>query len=88
MNNLTASQVAARVGKTSYTLKRWYDWYENLSDEALQHYIERGMPELPKYEVVGSTKWRYWKEDDIEQIIKFSAWVPHTKKGVFKKRKT
>ena len=29
MAKLTASQVANQVGVTSYTIKRWYAWYEN-----------------------------------------------------------
>lgn len=82
---LTASQVAARVGKTSYTIKRWYEWYEQLTTEELEKYIKEGMPELPKYEIVGATQWRYWNEEDVEQIKKFSEWVPHTRNGVFMK---
>lgn len=83
---LTASQVAARIGKTSYTIKRWYAWYEKLTPEELSNYISKGMPELPKYEVVGATQWRYWDEEDIEQLQKFSRWVPHTKNGVMSNR--
>lgn len=82
---LTASQVAARIGKTSYTIKRWYAWYEQLTPDELYGYIRDGMPELPKYEVVGATQWRYWDEQDIEQLQKFSDWVPHTKNGVMAK---
>lgn len=82
---LTASQVAALVGKTSYTIKRWYEWYEQLTTEQLEKYIKEGMPELPKYETVGATQWRYWNEEDVEQIKKFSEWVPHTRNGVFMK---
>ena len=82
---LTPSQVAALVGKTSYTIKRWYEWYEQLTTEQLEKYIKEGMPELPKYETVGATQWRYWNEEDVEQIKKFSEWVPHTRNGVFMK---
>lgn len=82
---LTVSQVAARVGKTSYTIKRWYEWYEQLTPDELSSYIKEGMPELPRYETVGATQWRYWNEEDVEQIKKFSEWVPHTRGGVFMK---
>lgn len=82
MGKLTASQVANRIDKSVYTLKRWYTWYEQLSDEDKQKHIKNGMPELPQYETIGATQWRYWNEDDIEQIKKFSEWVPHTRGGV------
>lgn len=82
---LTVSQVAALVGKTSYTIKRWYEWYEQLTPDELSSYSKEGMPELPRYETVGATQWRYWDEEDVEQIKKFSEWVPHTRGGVFMK---
>lgn len=85
MGKLTINQVAVKVGKTSYTIKRWYSWYEKLSPEELESYKKQGMPELPKYETVGPTQWRYWEEEDIRQIKKFSKWVPRTKGGVFLK---
>lgn len=87
MGKLTVNQVAAKVGKTSYTIKRWYNWYEKLTAEELEDYKKQGMPELPKYETVGPTQWRYWEEEDVPQIKKFSKWVPHTKGGVFLKNK-
>lgn len=81
---LTATQIAAKINKTGYTIKRWYNWYNSLSDEKKQSYIEQGMPELPEYDTVGSTNWRYWDEEDIPKLLAFSNWVPHTKNGVFK----
>ena len=82
MSKLTASQVAGRIGKSVYTVKRWYAWYEALSAEEKEKYIKEGMPELPEYETIGATQWRYWEESDIEKIQKFSDWVPHTRGGV------
>lgn len=82
MAKLTASQVANKIEKSVYTLKRWYNWYEQLTPNELNNYIKNGMPKLPKYETIGSTQWRYWEEEDIEQIKKFSEWVPHTRGGV------
>lgn len=82
MSKLTVNQVAMQVGKTAYTIKRWYAWYEQLTPDELSGYIRDGMPELPKYEVVGPTKWRYWDDTDIKQLKKFSKWVPNTRAGV------
>lgn len=82
MAKLTASQVAAKVNISVYTLKRWYKWYEGLNVDELSGYITNGMPELPAYETIGNTAWRYWNEEDVEKIIEFKDWVPHTRAGV------
>jgi hypothetical protein len=82
VSKLTVNQVAAKIEKTSYTIKRWYTWYENLTDDEKIELFKKGMPKLPAYETVGTTKWRYWDEKDIPQIRKFSKWVPHTRGGV------
>lgn len=87
---LTASQVAARLGVTSYTVKRWYAFWENLANtdvNELNELCKNGMPTLPQYEVAGSRGDRLWDEDDIEELSKFRDWVPHTKKGIFQKYK-
>jgi hypothetical protein len=82
MGKLTASQVANKINKSVYTVKRWYKWYEGLTQEELANYLEQGMPTLPTYETIGATQWRYWNEEDIPQIREFSKWVPHTRGGV------
>ena len=82
MNKLTVTQLSFAVGKSAYTIKRWYNWYEQLTTEEIEMYKKQGMPELPKYETVGPTKWRYWNEEDVKQIKKFSKWVPNTRAGV------
>ena len=79
---LTASQVAAKIGKSVYTIKRWYKWYESLSSEELNKLLTEGMPKLPEYETVGATQWRYWDEEVIPQLQAFSDWVPHTRNGI------
>lgn len=84
---LSINQVAVRVGKTAYTIKRWYNWYEKLTLEELEEYKKDGMPELPNYTALGPTKWRYWAEEDIPKLKKFSKWVPHTKSGVMANKK-
>ena len=81
-NLLTVNQVAAKIGKTAYTIKRWYNWYEQLTIEQIEEYRKQGMPELPQCAILGPTKWRYWDEADIPKLKKFSKWVPHTKRGV------
>lgn len=87
MVKLTASQVAAKVNVSVYTIKRWYKWFENLTTDEIGKYVSQGMPVLPNYQVVGNTKWRYWDEEDIQKIIEFKNWVPNTKNGVFQKNK-
>lgn len=82
MAKLTATDVAYKIGKSVYTVKRWYSWYEQLDENELKKLIKQGMPKLPKYEVIGNTRWRYWDEKDIEQIIKFRDWMPTTRAGV------
>lgn len=79
---LTASQVAAKIGKSVYTIKRWYKWYESLAEEELNKLLKEGMPRLPEYETVGATQWRYWDEEVLPQLQEFSNWVPHTRNGV------
>lgn len=87
MAKLTMSQVANKIGVSVYTIKRWYKWLESEDVEKLAELVKKGMPVLPKYELVGATKWRYWDENDIEDIIKFKEWVPKTRNGVMSMKK-
>lgn len=87
MARLTASQVASLVGVSVYTIKRWYNWYEQEDIKVLDELYRKGMPELPAYETIGATNWRYWNEEDVEQIKKFKEFVPHTKNGFMGKNK-
>lgn len=83
---LTATQMAARLGINSYTLKRWYEFYTDLTEDELNElHKEYNMPVLPKYEVAGSRGMRLWDEEDAHVIEEFKNWVPPTKQGVFKK---
>lgn len=84
---LSITQVASKLGRQTYTIKRWYNWYEALSNEEKENYIKDGMPELPEYMTLGPTKWRYWKVEDMTQLKKFAKWVPHTKRGVMSNKK-
>lgn len=81
MNRLTASQVANKLNISVYTLKRWYKWYENEDVRKLDELFKNGMPELPVYETIGSTNWRYWNEEDLEQLKKFKEFIPNTRGG-------
>ena len=84
---LTASQIAAHIGVTSYTIKRWYEFFNDLDEDEIKELHEQGMPILPEYEVAGSRGDRLWNEEDIEILDEFKNWVPPTKRGVFQKYK-
>lgn len=45
---LTVSQVAALIGKTAYTIKRWYEWYEQLTSDELINYIKKRYARITK----------------------------------------
>ena len=81
MAKITASQMASALGVSIYTLKRWYTWYELEDSDKIQELIKKGMPDLPKYETIGATKWRYWEDKDIEQLKKFKEYMPNTRGG-------
>ena len=85
---LTATQVAARLDINPYTLKRWYEFYNDLTEEEIEeNHKQVGMPKLPKYELVGSRGDRLWDEADIEAIKAFKDWRPLTKNGFLKNMK-
>lgn len=82
MAKLTASQMAAEIGVSVYTLNRWYKWYNQVSKEKLDELKKKGMPRLPQFELIGSTNWKYWDSGVIEQLKAFKEWMPHTRAGV------
>ena len=82
MAKLTISQVASRIGKSVYTIKRWYNWYETTDKTNIEKLVKEGMPLLPEYETIGATNWRYWNENDISKLEAFRDWMPHTRQGV------
>lgn len=86
---LTASQIAAKVGVTPYTIKRWYEFYTDLDEEEIEELHAQGMPLLPKYEVIQYNKRedKVWDLNDVELLIQFRDWVPPTKRGIFQKYK-
>ena len=81
MARLTVSQVANILGISIYTIKRWYKWFETEDVKVLDELYKKGMPALPKYETIGATQWKFWNEDDIEQLKKFKEFIPHTRGG-------
>lgn len=86
MAKLTASQVANKINVTSYTIKRWYEFYRDLTQDEIENLVnEMEMPRLPEYELAGSRGDRLWDEKDVPLLEAFRDWVPHTKNGVFKK---
>ena len=85
---LTSTQVAARLNINPYTLKRWYEFYNDLTEEEIEENHEKlGMPKLPPYEVVGSRGDRLWEDSDVEAIRAFKDWRPLTKNGFLKNMK-
>ena len=85
---LTATQIAAKIGVTSYTVKRWYEFYDDLTEEEKNElHVEHGMPLLPNYDEVGNRRDKIWDEVDVATLEEFKNWVPPTKNGIFKKYK-
>lgn len=88
MSKLTSSQVAAKIGVTAYTVKRWYEFIRDLDEEEIEELVKTmNMPRLPQYEVAGSRGDRLWDEEALPALEAFRDWVPHTKNGVFQKYK-
>ena len=88
MGKLTTGQVANRLNISTYTLKRWYQFWENLKAtdiKELDRLIKEGMPILPDYIHFGNRGDRIWDEEDITDLEAFKNWVPATKNGIFKK---
>lgn len=85
MAKLTATQVGAILGVTPYTIKRWYKFIEETDIKDLAELQKEGMPILPQYEIMGTNAWRFWNEEDIEQIRKFKEWLPQKKNGIMQK---
>lgn len=86
---LTSTQVAARLDINPYTLKRWYEIYNDLTEEEIEENHEQlGMPKLPPYEVVGTRGDRLWEDTDVEAIRAFKDWRPLTKNGFLKNMKS
>lgn len=90
MNKLTTGQVAIRLNVSPYTIKRWYEFWENLANtdvKELNRLCQEGMPALPMCEKVGTRGDRIWNEEDIQMLEEFKNWIPHTKNGIFQKYK-
>lgn len=88
MVKLTSGQVAMRLCISPYTLKRWYQFWENIKAtdvKELNELVKNGMPVLPDYEIAGARGDRLWDENDIKALEEFKNWVPATKNGIFTK---
>jgi len=75
----TVTQIANAVGVSGFTLKRWYNWYEDPTQEKPE-----GMPPLPKCEKVTHRNIRLWEEEAIPALIAFKNWVPKGCKGLMR----
>jgi DNA-binding transcriptional MerR regulator len=56
-------EVADKIGRSSQTIKNWYEWQATVPDE------ERKLPEV--HTNLDARGTRYFKEADIEQLITF-----------------
>lgn len=83
---LTATQIGARIGVTSYTIKRWYEFFNDLDAEEKRILHKQGMPMLPDYVVKNDRGDREWDEKAVKILEQFRDWVPPTKSGIFKER--
>ena len=88
MSKLTSTQVAAKLYVNPYTVKRWYEFYRDLTEEEIAELEEKyDMPRLPQYIEIGTRRDRIWDEEDIPALEKFRDWVPPRRLGVFQKYK-
>jgi predicted DNA-binding transcriptional regulator AlpA len=75
--NLTASQVAQKVGVSVKTLNGWYGW---VRDDSFKKPDD--LPALPDYIQIGSRGVRLWSKNDIKLLKKFGAALPKGRNGV------
>ena len=74
MAKLTTGQMAIALNVSSYTLKRWYEFWENLANtdvKKLNELCQNGMPALPECEKIGNRGDRIWDEEDIERLNEY-----------------
>lgn len=74
---LTTSKVCNQLDISSRTLDNWYKY---MLDDSIEKPSK--MPVLPMYIQETVRGPRYWKQEDIPQMKKFKAWVPHGRHGV------
>ena len=67
------SKVCGKLGISQVTLTRWYNWYEDNQDS-----LPEGLPPLPNYYRATVRGTRYFRPQDIEQIVVFGT---HIKRG-------
>lgn len=79
---LTAVEVCKILGVSEQTLNRWYRWYR---DEEIEK--PKNMPALPMFIKKNHPSKRYWNSSDIEQLLKFKAWIPRGISGQMGKTK-
>lgn len=72
---LKVEQVALLVGVSVRTLNSWYWFKEN---NPTNEYAQM----LPPFERKTAKGTRYWKSEDIPNIIKFRAELPHGRNGI------
>ena len=85
MRKLTVGEVARELGVSTFTVKRWYEFWEILEEDVhkLNDLVQNGMPVLPQCDRLGARADRIWNEDDIEDLKAFRDWVPAGRNCVF-----
>lgn len=74
---LSVNKVAQELDVSPLTISNWYGWY-NAEDSV----IPEDCPGLPPFTRYGKGGKRMWKEEDIEQLKAFQAWIPRGNQGV------
>lgn len=72
---LNAQEVALLVGCSVYMLNVWYKWKKLHPEHELAKL-------LPDYQQNGERQTRYWKMNDVYQIIEFRQKLPIGRHGI------
>lgn len=75
---LKIEEVALTIGSSVQTINNWYRWKKI---EPNNEYASL----LPDYIQKGNKQTRYWKAEDIWQLIEFKKAIPHGRLGILGK---
>lgn len=79
---LTIGEVARIIGRSPSTIKNWYEWYNEQSDEVKQ------VNPLPEYRTDRNEKGtRFFRESDIEILEKFRDSISYGKMAEISRQK-
>lgn len=74
---MSATEVCVILDCSIYTLNNWYAYKRKNPDSE----YAKMLPECVNREEGARTK-RYWKQSDIEKLLKFKAAIPHGRNGI------